>query len=179
VYTKSLASLPLFDSTLHCTKKPRIFPRKVPNYASPSLATKVVPMKSYLRKGQPAPIPTSSSVLALLASEEARTMVRPASVSTEVVSTSSRGRPMFPSRSHPPSPRLPLLSLSPSTTMLALAAPVVPSPLPLPVHSTSPSSQVVWPPLFLVPHVVSESHVSSHSRSTSTEDMSEPLQAAL
>jgi hypothetical protein len=119
-------------------QKTLVLPRKVLNYASPSLATKAVPMKSYLRKGRSAPVPASSSVLALPTSEEAGPMVRPALVSAEVVSTSSHGRLVFPSCSHPPSPRLPLLSLLPSTTTLAPAAPVVPSPLPLPVRSTSP-----------------------------------------
>jgi len=115
-------------------------PRKVPNYASLPLATMVVPMNNYLRKGRLALVPISSSVLAVHASEEAGPMLCPTLVSVEAASTFSHGRPVFSLRSHPPSPRLPLLSLSPLTTMLAPAAPVVPSPLPLPVRSSSPLS---------------------------------------
>ena len=123
----------------HCiAPKTLASPRKVLNSASLSLATKAVPMKRYSRKGHPALVPIFSSVLALPASEEAGPMVRPASVSAEVVSTCSHGRLVFPSCSHPPSPRLPLLSPSPSTTTLAPVASVVPSPPPLPVRSTSP-----------------------------------------
>jgi hypothetical protein len=84
----------------------------------------------------------------------------------------SHERLVSSSHSRPPSPRLPLLSPSPSMTMLAPPVLVVPSTLPLHVCSTSPSSQVVWPPLFLLAHVTSGSHVSSCSHSPSTEDMS-------
>jgi hypothetical protein len=130
-------------------------------------------MKSYSRKGHLTLVPTSSSVLALPASEEAGPMVRTTSVSAEAASTSSHGRPVFPSRCCPQSPRLPLLSTPPSTTTLALVAPVVPSPPPFPVRSTLPSLQAVWPHLLLLAHVTSRSHVSSHSHSPSAEDMSE------
>ena len=113
------------------TKKNLALPHKVPNLASPLLATKVMPTKRYSRKGHLALVPASSSVLALPASKEAGLMVRPALMSVKAVSMSSHGRPVFPSCSCPPSPRLPLLSPSPSTTMLAPPAPVVPSPPPL------------------------------------------------
>ena len=77
-------------------------------------------------------------------------MVCPASVSVEVVSTSSCGSPMYPLRSGLLSPRLSLPSQSPSVTTLAPPALVVPSPPPLPVHSTSPSSQATWSHQFLL-----------------------------
>jgi hypothetical protein len=93
VYTKSLASLPLFDSTLHCAKNPRLAPQSPELRLPSSLATKAMPMKSYSRKGRLALVLASSSVLALPTSEEARPMVRPASVSTEALSTSSLRRP--------------------------------------------------------------------------------------
>ena len=130
-------------------------------------------MKRYSRKGRLALVPTSSSVLALPASKEVGPMVRPASVLAEAASMSNRGRLVFPSCSHPSSPRLPLLSPSPSTMTLAPTTLVVHSPLPLPVHSTLPSSQAMWTPLFLLAHVMSESHVSSPSRLASAEDMFE------
>jgi hypothetical protein len=57
--------------------------------------------------------------------------------------------------------------------MLVLVAPVVPTPSPLSVRSTSPSSQAAWTPLFLLAHVVSGSHVSSRSHLASAKDMSE------
>jgi hypothetical protein len=128
-------------------------------------------MKSYSRKDHTAPVPTSSSVSALPTLEEVGPMVRPTSMSMKVASTSSHGRPVFLSHCRSPSPRLPLLSQSPSMMTLALVAPVVPSPPPLPVRSTSPSSQATWPPLFLLAHITSGSHVSSCSRSSFVEDM--------
>ena len=82
-------------------------------------------------------------------------MVCPALVSPEVALTSSHGRPVFPPCFRPPSPRLPLLSPSPSMMTLAPVAPVLPSPLPLQVLSTLPSSQAAWTPLFLLGHVAS------------------------
>ena len=87
------------------TQKTLTLPQKVQNSASPSLATKAMPMKRYSRKGRPALVSTSSSVLALPALEEGP-MVCPTSVSVEAASMSSRRRLVFPSCSHPPSPRL-------------------------------------------------------------------------
>ena len=90
-------------------------------------------MKRYSRKGHPALVLASSIVLALHASEETGPMVHPVLVSVEAASMSSHERPVFPSCSCLLSPRLPLLYLSSSTTMLVPAAPVVPLPLPLPL----------------------------------------------
>jgi hypothetical protein len=85
-----------------------------------------MPMKCYLMKGRSAPVPATTSVLGLPALEEVGPMVCLALVSAEAVLTSSHRRPVFPSRSHSPSPRLPVLSPLPSMMTLAPAAPVVP-----------------------------------------------------
>jgi hypothetical protein len=130
-----------FTPPLHCTKaltSPRL--AKSLTSASPLLAIKAMPTKSYSRKGHLALLPFPSIVIALPTTEEAGPMVRPSSVSAEVELTSSCGRYVSPSCSRTPSPRLPLLSpLLLMTTLMALAA-VVRSPPPLPVWSTSPLS---------------------------------------